>query len=364
MRRRGRFPRRARGALLWGLATALALQLGLALLMERWLPEFRDPHFFYKAQRLHERFRTAPAGSFTVVMLGSSRTAFGLRGQETEERLARELGRPVVIYNFGVVGAGPVTQLLYLKRLLAEGLRPDLLLVEVLPPLLAGQTGVPAEAHWLPATRLWLPELTWLRHFHFPVAAMRRIWWEAWPVPWYARRFTILSRFAPAVLPYQLREDWSRGTDAWGWAPGFQLTATPAQHRTAVERARLEYTGYFVGLRLDGPACAALEELLGVCRREGMATAMVLMPEGPEFRSWYPPAAWVQIQAYLREVSRTAGAPIIDAREWVPEEDFSDSHHLQPHGASVFSERLGREPLPALVPQIEARRGSQQAERR
>jgi hypothetical protein len=39
---------------------------------------------------------------------------------------------------------------------------------------------------------------------------------------------------------------------------------------------------------------------------------------------------------------------VINGREWVADDDFSDSHHLLPHGAKVFTERLGREVL-ALV---------------
>ena len=40
-----------------------------------------------------------------------------------------------MLFNFGMVGAGPLVELVVLRRLLAEGVRPDLLLVEVLPPL-------------------------------------------------------------------------------------------------------------------------------------------------------------------------------------------------------------------------------------
>ena len=53
--------------------------------------------------------------------------------QCVERELEDVLGRPVVVFNFGLWGAGPGTSLLTLHRLLAEGTRPDLVLIEVLP---------------------------------------------------------------------------------------------------------------------------------------------------------------------------------------------------------------------------------------
>src|SRR5262249_40283015 len=101
-----------------------------------------------------------------VLMLGSSRTALGVRGQQMERQLREALDFPVVVFNFGIPAAGPLTELLTLKRLLREGLRPDLLLIEVLPPQLAGQAPVAGgELAWLPVSRLKLVDLALLeRH--------------------------------------------------------------------------------------------------------------------------------------------------------------------------------------------------------
>ncbi len=70
-------------------------------------------------------------------MLGSSRTCHGLAADELHERLSRELGRPVSVVNAGLPGSGPFTELLLWRRLRRDGVRPDLLLVEVLPGLLS-----------------------------------------------------------------------------------------------------------------------------------------------------------------------------------------------------------------------------------
>jgi hypothetical protein len=39
------------------------------------------------------------------------------------------------------------------------------------------------------------------------------------------------------------------------------------------------------------------------------------------------------------------GLPVIDAREWMGEEDFIDGHHLLPDGAAAFTRRFGAEAL-------------------
>src|SRR5438552_1333924 len=129
--------------------TFAALQLSLAVAIEFWLLELRDPYAGHKMARLCRRARAAPAGTATVVVLGSSRADCGVRAHGLEERLTRDRAAPVVAFNFGVPGGGPVAELLTLKRLLGKGVRPDLLLVEVLPPLLSAQNPKPWEAQWM-----------------------------------------------------------------------------------------------------------------------------------------------------------------------------------------------------------------------
>ena len=155
--RRIRLLGRARPAIVWSIAVFAAFQLGLAFAIEYRLPELRDPNYAIKADRLQRRWtevRRNAEHAKLVVILGSSRTAFGVKADELEEPLSRDLGGPVVAYNMGVFAAGPVTELVHLKRLIADGIRPDLLLIEVLPPLLAGQHAVPSESNWLPAEKL------------------------------------------------------------------------------------------------------------------------------------------------------------------------------------------------------------------
>ena len=78
-----------------------------------------------------------------------------LNGLAMEARLGRTLGRPIVAFNFGIPAAGPVTNALNLRRLLAAGVAPDLVLLEVLPAHLDGRGPEPVEAPFaVEATRL------------------------------------------------------------------------------------------------------------------------------------------------------------------------------------------------------------------
>jgi hypothetical protein len=88
--------------------------------------------------------------------------------------------------------------------------------------------------------------------------------------------------------------------------------------------------------------------LLALCNGQGIAAMLVLMPEGTQFQSWYAPAARAEIDSYLATVSREYAVPLVDARSWLPDTAFFDSHHLHPDGATAFTERFARQLVPGL----------------
>jgi hypothetical protein len=84
---------------------------------------------------------------------------------------------------------------------------------------------------------------------------------------------------------------------------------------------------------------------------------VVVLPEGDEFRKCYPPTVLANVDDYLNRLRRQNLVPVIDARLWLAEPAFLDSHHLFPHGATQFTARLGREILaPQLAGQSDDRR--------
>ena len=116
--------RHGRGAILWGLAGFVLLQIGLRVLIDFPYPVLRDPRFETKARQLEDLVRRAPGHPFTVITLGSSVTYHAYHAKLLEEVLAAEGGRPCVVYNMAEGGAGPLTHLLFVQRLLEKGIRP------------------------------------------------------------------------------------------------------------------------------------------------------------------------------------------------------------------------------------------------
>ena len=98
-----------------------------------------------------------------------------------------------------------------------------------------------------------------------------------------------------------------------------------------------------------GSGCAAHDEFSRIAFQHGIAVALLLTPEGETFRSWYSPAATLELEAFLNKLSADFGVPIYDAREWFDDTYFSDSHHLMPHGAREFTLRFEREILQPFI---------------
>ena len=344
LRPRGR--RVAPRALAWGLAIFAAVQLGIGLTSELY-PRLRDPLYGDKFVKLKRRL---PAGHPpTVVMLGSSRTGLAFHGKHAE-RVLDGLGRSVVAFNYGVPASGPVTHLVYLNRLLGDGVRPDLVVLEVMPSMLTGGADAPLEKNWFHPDRLKYAEQEIVIRHGYDAADVRERWAKSVLVPAYSLRFQIMSRLSPSWLPWQLRFDWSRGSDECGWGTTVSQAIDATMLAKGQARARAEYAPVLGGLTPGGPATAALEELLAVCRERGIAVRVVLMPEGSVFRSFYGPGVNDRLVAFLNELTDRARVPrAVDCRGWLDDGAFYDSHHMFAAGAEAFTDRLAREVIePAL----------------
>ncbi len=336
---------RARSAILWGLAFFLALQLGLAVAVERRFPELRDPEYGAKLTRLLAR-RSEEPGRPLLLALGSSRTSNGLSPLAAEGPSAAGGGSPL-LFNFGLSSSGPVEELFTLRRLLAEGVRPDGVVIEVLPLLLGSPDRLKNQFR---VDRLSWGDLALADDYAARPGRQRRWWAASRLVPWFSNRYAVMSRFAHGWLPMTRRQDfyWA-GMDGRGWQALAELPTTGPEYRRRLERVRNEYGPCLDSFRAHDEPDRALRQLLELCRRERIAAVLVLMPESDVFRGWCSPAARVALADYLAGVSRAFDVPVLDAREWVADEGaFLDSHHLLPRGARTFSERFGREVLPLL----------------
>lgn len=346
--------RTARGAVLWGLAAFLGVQLGVGVAAEFSL-RLRDPLYGDKFAKLERRRATVGSDATTVVMLGSSRTGLAFHGQRAEAILKADLDRPVVAFNYGVPASGPVTHLIYLKRLLESGVKPDFLLLEILPSMIADGHGGPVERHWFYADRVRFSEVDTLIDHGFDASTVRDRHLRSVLIPGYTLRFQLLTRVIPSWLPWQVRFDWSRGADACGWGTTQTQVISPEAREDGIWRARAEYAPILATYRPGGPAVGALRELLTLCREREIPVRLVLMPEGPEFRSWFPPERVERLKSFLAEVAAEYDAPVIDGRDWLPEEAFYDSHHMLAAGAEAFTDRVIRETVTPALQSKEAR---------
>lgn len=336
--------RRAAIAILTGLGLFLGSQFVLGRLFTGPWHVVRDPVYTTHLERLRAKQVAAGEPSRTVLFLGTSRFEFGIRTGILEPQLSSDLGSPVLVGNWGRGGWGLFRALLCSRRIQRDQLRPDLVVIEILPIQLTRGHPLDMEAAWLPSNQLLDTSEGDLLLRHQPARQdVRRDRRLAWLAPLHTHRLEIVRLLQPSLLPEAGRPYALLGTD-------FLLT-WPDETRSAMrEVMRNAYGPSLARFRLGGAGPAVLEETLANLRQAGIPTAVMLMPEGPVFRSWYPRATWEQIQGYLTDLSRRTGVPVVDTRSWIDDEAaFNDSHHLTAAGAESFSRRLGRQVLLPLL---------------
>ncbi len=326
-------------ALLSGVVAFGVLHLALLLASEQFRT-LRDPVYADKERKLARLERSLPPDRSLVLFLGTSRTANAFNAGLTQAVLSANFDKPVAAFNWGLPASGPIMHLLHLKRMLADGHRPTVLLLEILPATLAELPDGPMEARFTDGVGFEWSELPWLASYGFPTEKYREPKQRVLVAPWYGLRFQLMGRLAPTAIPYHLRCDWSRGPDRNGWSPVLVEQVDDARRAAGVERARLEYEHTLRDLQLGEGAVRALRDLLALCRENDIAVVLVRMPEANSFRALYPPAVDKRLTVFFRKLSKEFGCSIADCRTWMPDHAFADGHHLLRVGATGFTGRL------------------------
>lgn len=332
-------PNRGKATLAWAVAAFVFTQLATDLVLDERFPEVHDPEFYVKLQLLKAQRARAP-GRPLVVFLGSSRTDMSFL-PELLPPLPTSAGPDALPFNGCHLGAGPAMNLISLRRLLRQGIRPDRLVVEFMPPQLddASQNIVADSAG--PDD---LPTVIRCRGWKIALGRFVR------PrlIPTYRDRAFLLGRIASGWLPSgcvppdrQVKLAPLGGDFHWNALAG--LTPVEVQQRTA--SAKANYQPHLQTLEVRRLSDRTWRELLSLCRDQRISVVLIMSPEGKQFQSWYSPEARARVDRYADRLHREFGVPVVDARNWLADDDFSDSHHVLLRGARAFTERLGREVL-------------------
>jgi GNAT superfamily N-acetyltransferase len=150
-----------------------------------------------------------------------------------------------------------------------------------------------------------------------------------------------LNHYSPVLLPCPYGLHAGVKSDRFGYVAGIELP--PGQKPRAIQRTHEQYAQVLDDYRIGGAGVEALRDVLTLCRERGIRTAIVLTPESSEFRGWYGDAGYRAVAAFTKDVGREFDSPVFDGREWLPDAEIADGHHLTSAGAKTFTDRLARE---------------------
>ncbi len=341
--RRHRLRSHGRTAVLCALVCFGVFQAGFNVLVEHDNPTIYDDEFSVRFPALQRCLAEAP-GRPLLLLMGSSRCGMAYL-PEIVPPLWTPSGHSPVLYNFSHQGAGPIFNLVLLQRLLRRGVRPRWLVLEVMPPCLNHEyysvvttcgelDDLPTIWRYFPAVRA---TALVLRARLFPCCRQRVFLCDTYLAPLTLK--TVAENLAYMKLLPQGGDD--------GWWLHDRLEGIAAIR--AMHVSRIGYRPRLQRFQIKRTADRALRETLELCRGNGIPVVLLLMPEAREFQGWYTPEALRRIDAYCRGLSREYDVPLVDARDWLPDDAFMDLHHPLRGGAIRFTERLAREVLEPLA---------------
>jgi hypothetical protein len=130
--------------------------------------------------------------------------------------------------------------------------------------------------------------------------------------------------------------------DDRGWTPfPFDEIPTDYRERLTAETRQNYQTTLRDAKRAELPD-RALRDILETCRAKGIRVALYRMPEGSRFREWTNEQYNEAMRAYLLKLQSEYDLMVCDASRWLPDDAFSDGHHLMRAGAVQFTERFGQ----------------------
>jgi hypothetical protein len=157
----------------------------------------------------------------------------------------------------------------------------------------------------------------------------------------------------PGVVTYHPHAGRLGGWNPWDSIPSHLY----AQHVSAIRKT---YEPELELVRFSGPLAHAFDDLLHECKSAGVAVAVIVPPEGSEFRALYPQRVVDELDAMVARLRREHGVVVVDTRSWLPDDAFVDTHHVHRKWAKPYTERLTRE---VIMPSIRGHGATNTAQR-
>lgn len=314
--------RRARAVITVTAVATLVIAVGATAAVERHRLGAIDGEYAQRRELLRARQAEAPDRPL-VLVAGSSRIVMGFAPEQFPPPTDAD-GRPVLVFNFSHYGAGPILTGVSLRRLFADGVRPRAVVLELMPAFLARENAR------LVSSLCTAGDAAAAGRYY----ANGELYWE------YLRgRATGL----PGLCRRACGEDPPFPLGPSGGFTALKDDVTPDE-RAKHTAAQVPHFGRLLRDWTPAPgADRAVRELVAACRRDGVAVRLIVTPEGPANRAMYGPGCRDRVTAYAAGLAKDLDVPLTDARDWLAEEDFADSHHVLKRGAAKFTERLGRE---------------------
>jgi hypothetical protein len=331
--------------LLWTAAVFAVIQLVGGLLLDYCWPHIRSPQAGALFARLDRLPRTPE-----IVCLGSSRFQLGIKESVLNPLLHHFTHSSPQVLNLAIGCGDAVVADWMLERMLRQGHRPALLVVEITPENLAARNKW-LEYHvlryltWTDLPRCFLDTCRYTHPMRFLGSRL---------LPLHFHRYQLRKQIREAALALLPEE---RASEA---APGEQAGSAPEENEGGLpavpslpaddltDRPALavqDVADWLWNYRLGGTAPRALERLLDRCRDEGIAVLLAAPPLSRPHRMLYSPAIEGAFQAYLQALSKKYGCRFVDYRARVPDQCFTDHHHMNAVGGAYFSRLLAREVL-------------------
>ncbi len=321
---RGAVAPRGRRALLCAAGVFVTIQLATGLALDYGLPQVRFPAFYLSLGRL-DGLRRSP----NVVLLGSSRTGHLLGEAEVNLTMREATGDPdIECYNACVLGGDVVVAERMFHRLLARGVAPRQVLIEVTPEQVCRRNG-------------------WLRQYHFMLLR-----WDDLPsfLTELVRTHDLPRFVSMRCVPLYyyrdpLRKEIARHLPLQPDAAAPSTAVEPVAPARTTLRDIHDLPRWFRDYAIGGNSAAALERLLALCRARGIEPILYSPPLSSAHRGYYTSEIESAFQGYMTDVTHRYSCRHVDYRTLLPDSMFIDHHHGAPEAMPLFSRKIAREVL-------------------